>query len=145
MKVDELRSLAEEHGLSGVSGMRKNELVNALTQADSKDPANATASEDAGPNAGRIRTGPDTSSSLKYSQEIASTDDEPEREGRSLATTHHDVIRQWAEARNATPATVEGTEHEGRLGVLRFDFGDDMRGSVTSVGRSGSRRSTIAG
>ena len=46
-----------------------------------------------------------------------------EREGRSLATTSHEVIRQWAEERGGTPATVEGTEHGDHLGVLRFDFG----------------------
>jgi hypothetical protein len=72
-----------------------------------------------------IRTGDKTSDSLKYSQEITSTDDEPEREGRSLVTTDHDVIRQWAGARDAVPATVEGTEHEDHLGVLRFDFGGE--------------------
>ena len=37
-------------------------------------------------------------------------------------TTDHEVIRQWAEARHAQPATIEGTEHEGRPGVLRLDF-----------------------
>jgi hypothetical protein len=70
-----------------------------------------------------IRTGDETSKSVKYSQEIRSTGDEPEREGRSLITTDHDVIRQWAEARDAVPATVEGSEHGDHLGVLRFDFG----------------------
>jgi len=29
---------------------------------------------------------------------------------------------RWAEARGARPATVEGTEHEGRPGVLRLNF-----------------------
>jgi hypothetical protein len=70
-----------------------------------------------------IRTGEGTSKSVKYSQEITSPEDEPEREGRSLITTDHDVIRQWAEARDAVPATVEGSEHGDHLGVLRFDFG----------------------
>ncbi|WP_457964839.1 hypothetical protein M1E17_01095 [Arthrobacter sp. D1-29] len=79
----------------------------------------------AGPEGGKIRQGPESSKSLKYSQEVTSTDDEPEREGRSLATTHHEVIRQWAEARNGVPATVEGTEHGDHLGVLRIDFGGD--------------------
>ncbi|GIG28268.1 hypothetical protein [Cellulomonas marina] len=78
-----------------------------------------------GPDGGHVRTGPDTSKSLKYSQEIASTDDDPERPGRSLVTTNHDVIRQWAEARDGVPATVEGTEHGDHLGVLRLDFGGD--------------------
>jgi hypothetical protein len=78
---------------------------------------------DAGPDEGRMRTGPEQSKSLKYSQEVTSPEDEPEREGRSLVTTSHEVIRTWAEERDAVPATVEGTEHGGRLGVLRFDFG----------------------
>lgn len=74
---------------------------------------------------GGIRTGDQTSDSLKYSQEVTSPDEHEERKGRSLATTNHDVIKQWAEARDAVPATVEGSEHEGRAGVLRFDFGGD--------------------
>lgn len=74
---------------------------------------------------GEVRQGPGTSDSLKYSQEITSPDQEPEREGRSLVTSDHEVIRRWAEERDAVPATVEGTEHDGHLGVLRFDFGGD--------------------
>lgn len=81
----------------------------------------------AGPDEGKIRTGPETSDSLKYAQEITTPDQEPEREGRSLATTSHEVIKQWAEERDATPATVEGTEHGDHLGVLRFDFGGDTQ------------------
>ncbi|WP_334170448.1 hypothetical protein [Sinomonas sp.] len=72
---------------------------------------------------GGVRKGSESSDSLKYSQEITSPEDKPEREGRSLVTTNHDVIRQWAEARNGSPATVEGTEHGDHLGVLRIDFG----------------------
>jgi hypothetical protein len=60
--------------------------------------------------------------SVKYSQEIDSPDEHEEREGRSLVTRNHDVIRQWAEARGAIPATIADTEREGHLGVLRFDF-----------------------
>jgi hypothetical protein len=78
-----------------------------------------------------LHTGKETSDSLKYAQEIRSPEDKPERAGRSLATTNHDVIRQWAEARDAKPATVPGTEHGDHLGVLRFDFpgygGDDLK------------------
>ena len=79
----------------------------------------------AGPDDGKVRTGPESSKSLKYSQEVTSTEDEPEREGRSLVTTHHEVIRQWAEDRDGVPATVEGTEHGDHLGVLRIDFGGE--------------------
>lgn len=82
---------------------------------------------------GGVRTGPEASESLKYSQEVTSTEQEPEREGRSLVTTDHDVIRQWAEARDAVPSTVPGTEHEGHLGVLRFDFGGDSEDRLEHV------------
>lgn len=139
-KVDELRDEAKEVGVSGTSGMKKEELVQAVAQAEqaqsdgstqggSADRGGSSHDEDgdlgAGPDGGKVRTGPDTSKSLKYSQEVTSTDEEPEREGRSLVTSHHEVIKEWAEARNATPATVPGTEHDDHLGVLRLDFGDD--------------------
>ncbi|MFP5363184.1 MAG: hypothetical protein ACLGI5_10700 [Thermoleophilia bacterium] len=95
------------------------------TQNTGGKPEQDDAAGGAGPDGGRIRTGPQTSSSLKYAQEVASPDDDPERPGRSLATTHHDVIRRWAEERGGVPATVEGTEHGDHLGVLRLDFGGD--------------------
>jgi hypothetical protein len=53
---------------------------------------------------------------------ISSPDEHEDRNGQTLATRNHDVIKQWAETRKATPATVPGTEHDGRPGVLRFDF-----------------------
>jgi hypothetical protein len=64
----------------------------------------------------------DADKTLKYSQEITTPDEHEERSGRSLWTQDHDVIRQWANDRNAKPATVPGTEHGDRKGVLRFDF-----------------------
>ncbi|MDQ0661592.1 hypothetical protein QFZ35_000090 [Arthrobacter ulcerisalmonis] len=135
MKVDELRHEAREEHISGASGMRKEELVKEVAQArqegaehgqsgDAGSKAEDAEDLGAGPDGGKIRYGDDSSKSLKYSQEITSTDEEPEREGRSLATTHHEVIRQWAEERGGVPATVEGTEHGDHLGVLRIDFRD---------------------
>lgn len=62
------------------------------------------------------------SDDTKYARVINSPDDTPDHDGQSLVTTNHEVIKQWAEARNATPATIEGTEHNDHLGVLRFDF-----------------------
>lgn len=53
---------------------------------------------------------------------IHSADEHEDRPGQSLATRSHEVIRHWAEERGAHPATVPGTEHDGRAGVLRFDF-----------------------
>jgi hypothetical protein len=55
-------------------------------------------------------------------KEIRATDEHEDREGQTLVTRDHDVIMRWAEERGAKPATVPGTEHEGRPGVLRFDF-----------------------
>jgi len=53
---------------------------------------------------------------------IFGLDEHEDHAGQSLATRNHEVIQKWAEERNATPATIPGTEHEGRPGVLRFDF-----------------------
>jgi len=65
------------------------------------------------------RTG---SKSLKYSKWIDSPDDHEDRNGQSLATRNHDVIRHWAEARKAVPSTVGKNERPGGAGVLRIDF-----------------------
>lgn len=130
LKVDELRERARDAGIPGVSTLKKEELVDAISQqsrgggSSSRDGDSTDGDLGAGPDEGRVRQGPEASRSLEYSQEVTSTDEEPEREGRSLATTHHEVIREWAEARGGRPATVEGTEHGDHLGVLRFDFGD---------------------
>jgi hypothetical protein len=58
----------------------------------------------------------------KNSKWISSLDQHEDHPGQSLATRSHEVIKAWAEARRAVPATVPGTEYDGRLGVLRFDF-----------------------
>ncbi|HEX2856088.1 MAG TPA: Rho termination factor N-terminal domain-containing protein [Propionibacteriaceae bacterium] len=128
LTVDELRHKAKQAGISHNSEMRKEELVSALVANAGREGGGSGHDDEsgrgAGPDAGHVRRGSETSRSLKYSQEISSPDDEPERPGRSLVTTHHDVIREWAEARGGRPATVEGSEHGDHLGVLRFDFGD---------------------
>lgn len=61
---------------------------------------------------------------------IESINEHEDYPGQSLATKDHDVIMRWAEERKARPATVEGTEHQRRPGVLRFDFpgyGDTLK------------------
>ena len=125
LKVDQLRDEARNAGVSGASHMRKDELVEAVTRARGGAGTGSHRARSHGGSGGVVRTGPSSSKSLKYSQEITSTQDQPERPGRSLVTTDHGVIRQWAQQRDAVPATVEGTEHGDRLGVLRFDFRAD--------------------
>jgi hypothetical protein len=85
--------------------------------------------QNAGEDSG-LRAGQATARSLKYAQVVKSPDEIPDEPGQTLVTTDHDVIRRWAEARGAVPATVVGTEHAGRPGVLTFDFpplGDNER------------------
>jgi hypothetical protein len=48
-------------------------------------------------------------------------DDKPDRNGQTLATRDPDVIRRWADARGAQPATVARREGQ-RARTLRFDF-----------------------
>ena len=40
----------------------------------------------------------------------------------SKTTRDHDEIRRWAEAHDAVPCEVEGTERGGEPGILRFEF-----------------------
>ncbi|MCW3844543.1 hypothetical protein ONA70_31125 [Micromonospora yasonensis] len=118
LKVDELRRRLRDRGVGGTSDMHKADLVRALVRSLRDDSGRAGG----GARGGGVRTGAQTSRSVRYAQEITSVDDEPERPGRSLVTTDHEVIRRWAEARKGVPATVDGTEHDGHAGVLRFDF-----------------------
>jgi hypothetical protein len=41
---------------------------------------------------------------------------------KSKTTTDHEVIRQWAEKRKGTPATVAETADDDGAGILRIDF-----------------------
>ena len=137
MKVGDLREKAKDAEVEGTSSMKKEELVSAISDAyrargsagggtaDDGGQSHAGEPGDRGPEGGHLRIGDQTSRSLQYSQEVTSLDEDPERAGRSLATTSHEVIRKWAEDRGGVPATVDGTEHGDHLGVLRFDFGGD--------------------
>src|SRR4051794_36677519 len=87
MKVDELRERARDAGVSSVSSMKKDELVDAIAEKSRRGGGSTSGEGDgsegdlgAGPDDGRVRMGPEASRSLQYSQEVTSTDDEPERE-----------------------------------------------------------------
>ncbi|MGC4856093.1 hypothetical protein ACLQ24_22550 [Micromonospora sp. DT4] len=84
--------------------------------------ATASRSAGAGMAAGGIRTGRSSGRSVRSSQVIASIADRPERPGRSLITANHEVIQRWARERGAKPATIAGTERDGRAGVLTFNI-----------------------
>ncbi|MET8833908.1 SAP domain-containing protein [Micromonospora sp. NPDC004540] len=126
LKVDQLRSRLRARGVTGTADMQKADLVNALVKSlrDDSDGRTRSSSSSGG---GGVRKGPHNSKSIKYAQEVTSVDDEPERPGRSLVTSDHEVIRRWAEARKGVPSTVDGTEHDGHAGVLRFDFPSNGR------------------
>jgi hypothetical protein len=42
--------------------------------------------------------------------------------GSARATTDHDEIQRWVEARGGYPAHVKATGGKGDLGILRIDF-----------------------
>lgn len=45
--------------------------------------------------------------------------------GAAKATTDHNTIRKWAEARGGKPSSVTGTETKNQdAGILRIDFPD---------------------
>jgi hypothetical protein len=137
LRVDEIRSQLRKRGVSGTSALRKPELVKALIKSmrAEKGGGRPTAQKSTGParkratpakktaaSGGGSRAGKGSSRSLKYAQRISSPAERPERLGRSLVTREHEVIQQWAQARKAMPATIEGTEKGTRPGVLTFDF-----------------------
>jgi hypothetical protein len=62
------------------------------------------------------------SDSTRRAQWISDPKQKPDHDGQSLVTRNHEVIKSWAEERKAKPATVPGTEHGDRIGVLRFNF-----------------------
>jgi hypothetical protein len=115
----ELRQEARGENISGASGMRKEDLVKEVANVRSTGGGDSRADADdlgGGPGAGKIRHGDSASGSPKFSQEVTSTEDEPEREGRSYVTTHHQVIRQWADDRGGAPRAVEGGDHDHARG-----------------------------
>jgi hypothetical protein len=83
-------------------------------------PKNATAEDKR-----YLDQGDDLSDSTRRARWIHSTDEHEDHPGETLATRTREVIEAWATDRDGVPATVPGTRHDGRPGVLRLDFGGD--------------------
>jgi hypothetical protein len=112
MTVEELHEIARRKGISGTSHMRKAELIETIRGESVEHGAHSkTGTKAAG-----------ESKSLKYAQHVTSPEEREQRPGRTLVTQDHDVIQQWAEEREATPATIKGSRHDDHVGVLRFNF-----------------------
>lgn len=72
-------------------------------------------------------------SSIERAKWIGSVEEHEGHQGETLGTRNHEVIQQWAKDRGAKPATVPGTEHDGRPGVLRFEFPGGQKGRLKEV------------
>ncbi len=114
------KTTAARKSTAGGATARKAGTTARKSTASRAAPARGAAK--AAPAGGGVRTGRGTARSSRSSQVIASIQDQPERPGRSLVTTNHDVIQRWARDRGAKPATISGTEREGRAGVLTFNI-----------------------
>jgi hypothetical protein len=79
------------------------------------------------------RYGDQLSDSTRRAKWIHSPGERSDRDGQTLATRSQDVVRAWAEERGGRPATVPGTEHNGRPGVLRFDFDGDANDRLQEI------------
>jgi len=99
----------------------------ASTRSRRTDGGTRRASDALGKEGGQL------SSSTQRAKWIESLDDKADRNGQTLATRSHDVIRQWAEERGGQPATVGKREGE-RPRVLRFDFPDYGGQSLEKIG-----------
>lgn len=159
LTVGDLRDRARDASVEGISRLRKGDLVDALVEAGGrrsggakkaaapteqpakKAPATkkATATKEPTKKAPAAKSPAKktaakktsaTTSTAKKSSAKKSSAKKSSATGATQTTKDHDVIQRWAEERDATPATVPGTEHGDHLGVLRFDFpgygGDDL-------------------
>lgn len=78
--------------------------------------------------------GQNLNESTQRAKWVGDTSTHEDHPGQTLATRDHDVIRQWAEQRQAQPATIKGGKRYGtRPGVLRFDFPGYAEGQLEAV------------
>jgi hypothetical protein len=68
------------------------------------------------------RSSSKSSASTRSRASSASRASSSRRGHTAQATTYHDQIRRWAEARGGKPACVRGTGGKSDTGMLRIDF-----------------------
>ena len=51
----------------------------------------------------------------------------------AIATTDHEEIRSWAEAKGGKPAAVDRTHHDGDVGIIRIMFPDNAQSEHKSL------------
>jgi|SRR5579863_9155344 len=67
-----------------------------------------------------------------YTEHMIVSDEREKRRGHRLTTRDHDVIRKWAEARGAKPASSVRLEGHG-IGVLRLEVSGHAGRPVTHI------------
>ena len=129
LTADELRERARKKSVPGASRMRKGDLIAALRA--SSGASNRPSSSGPGTSSKRrpaaTRSSPSSKpstgpASRRSTKRTAGDRQGEDYRGQTLVTRDHDVIRTWAEARGAVPATVAGRRSGRRLRVLRLDF-----------------------
>ena len=99
------------------------------SRAASRGSARSSASSQSRSAASRSRTASSTSRATSGRSRTSERGTASSRSGRSRGTsagsrplTDHEEIRQWAEARGASPACVRGTGGGEDVGMIRLDF-----------------------
>lgn len=64
---------------------------------------------------------------------IESNQDKPDRAGQTLATRSPDVIKRWAEEREARPVTAGRRSEKEDPRVLRFAFGNEKNERLEDI------------
>src|SRR3954471_17882503 len=139
LTAEELRERARKQSITGVSHMRKADLVAAIrsgrstggTRGRSGGTRGGAGSRSSGPGRstrparpGRAAGGASTSTSTsrRSTKRTSGSRRDEDYRGQTLVTRDHDVIRAWADARGAVPATAGGRSSGQRPRVLRLNF-----------------------
>lgn len=64
---------------------------------------------------------------------IADLEEHEDHPGATLLMRTHELIKRWADERQAHPASVHGSVHDGHPGVLRFGFPGYSEGRLEEV------------